>query len=621
MSMYVRTNNSINSPGHIFYLLISLMVLWSGIATAMPIVIDSSTARTTVSLNGTWNISGDKYTGGPTITVPGMTSFTAGITRWSRTFTVNLPTAPKVAFIEFGGVVNEAVVKLNGAVVGQMNAYSFQRLDVTQYLLDGPNQLEVVMDDRLSDFTVPGGPTGLLVPQLGDLAYASPIAWAAHPGIYRDVKLVYSDKPVIDNVFVRTSFSSDLTQAGINIKIRTRGQLAAGDAAYVAFVDSGTVQGTCAATPGTGNEMECNIFMLNPSLWEPDSPNMYDIFVSLADQSGEIDAVRDRTGLRKIETRQNQFYLNNRRLFLRGISRHDVYGANYLVADPAIIEQDLLWLKYSGVNFIRSIHYPPDERFLRRADELGLLIMEEIPAWASLSEAIVINKARAMTMAMVERDTNRPSVILWAAGSVYPADAQEYFPSLKESISNIDGTRPVTLVFDDGAQTAADITANVQMARNLSLDFFAQNGYWNSQQINDVVSALPADMPTLITEWTGTEGSDTVPIGTAGVMAFPSVADVFGNGSFPEWYQAYIMNESFNNWLTYVNTGVPNTPPPIAGMVYFNWTDFEWTAIVAFYPGHNKMLRVGLVDENRVPKIFPLAMFQDIMNQLPPTLQ
>lgn len=595
--------------------LLLLLGLLPDLTAASTQVVPASSVRTTLSLNGAWTVTGEDFQG--TVTVPTTIPFTATLTRWSRTFTLALPQRPRVAYLEFAGIVNSAVVRLNGVEVGQLLALTLTRLDVSAALIfNGQNRLEVEIDDRMTETSVPGGPTSFLLPYYGPVAYSFPVPWEHKPGIVRDVALVYSPRPLITDVFAVSTLSPDLSRADVRVRVRVRGAVPQNLAALVGVTRGAVPVGTCQATASATDELACTIVVTAPALWSPAQPQLYDLWVTLFDGGPQAaDAVTDRLGFRTIAAQGNRLYLNNQPLFLRGISRHDLYDRRDFVASPELIDQDLVRIKQLGVNFIRAIHYPPDERLARRADELGLLLSEEIPAWAEFQEPAVQQKTQVMLRAMIERDFNRPSVLCWFAGSKNTTDDQAYYLRMTSLAKQLDPHRLVSFVFDSPIYVPQDVIRYAQAARQGGMDLYAQNGYGFA--IDETIRALPTDIPVLVTEWSGSEGSNRGPIGEPGIRAFPDEPDPYGFGVFPEEYQAMTIFEKWRIWFPYVTCGDAGAPPCVVGLVFFNWQDVPWPALPYFLQGHLPAYYSGLVYADRAPKAWPLAIFQALMSLLP----
>jgi beta-glucuronidase len=115
--------------------------------------------------------------------------------------------------------------------------------------------------------------------------------------------------------------------------------------------------------------------------WSPENPRLYDVKLSAGD-----DAIRDRVGFRRIEVRGTDILLNGKPVFLRGISLHEENplrgGRAYSMEDARLL---LGWAKELGCNFVRLAHYPHNENMARVADEMGLMLWEEVPVYWTIA--------------------------------------------------------------------------------------------------------------------------------------------------------------------------------------------------------------------------------------------
>jgi hypothetical protein len=571
--------------------------------------------KTSLSLDGPWTLVSQGQA--TTINVPATLPFFGGVSVWTKTFTLNLQQAPRVAYLDVGGIVNTATVKLNGQQIGTLTAFTATRVDALAALnIAGENVLELDIDDRLFSTTVPGGPTELLLPVYGALAYTLPIAWAPNSGIVRDLSLVYSDHAVITDLFVDQSFNSDLSVANLQMRLHITGESTAHLGGGIGISLSGVAEGECLAVPVADDELACNITISSPALWSPATPTLHDVWGILLDSSGRVDLATDSIGVRQIRTAANQILLNGNPIFLRGITRHDIYGTQGFVADEATIRKDLKQIQEAGVNFVRSIHYPPDPKFSRIADQMGMMISEEIPAWANYQDPTVVTIAQNMVTAMIDRDYNRASVIYWSVGNGNSLDAN-YLGTTGATAQFLDPSRPVGFSIDDPYSFVPDkIKANRNILRTAGINLYLLNAYWSSYAINMALPAMPTDLPVIITEWAGSEGSDQGPIGLPGTSAFP--AWTFSTtGIFPESAQAFTILSELQPWLPFAGCSAAGKSPCISGLTFFNWQDIDWPGMPYFDPLHFPVLHSGLVYEDRTPKQWPMTIFQYGISLLP----
>jgi beta-glucuronidase len=181
-------------------------------------------------------------------------------------------------------------------------------------------------------------------------------------------------------------------------------------------------------------------------LWSPDEPNLHHLHVRFGD-----DDMRDRIGLRTVETRGRSILLNGQPLRLLGFCRHESHPQFGHGLPAQLILSDAHRLKEMGCNFVRGSHYPQDLRFLDLCDELGLCVWNEGTGWGNNAEQLTSPAFRKVAAdnvrEMVAAAGNRPSVILWGvlneAHTDHP-DSRPIFEELLGLLGELDPTRPVT---------------------------------------------------------------------------------------------------------------------------------------------------------------------------------
>lgn len=131
------------------------------------------------------------------------------------------------------------------------------------------------------------------------------------------------------------------------------------------------------------------------------------------------DQIRDRVGFREIRVEGMDILLNGQPVFLRGISCHEESVSNgKALTDEERIENIQL-AKELGCNFMRVAHYPHNERMAQLADELGMLLWEEVPVYWIIDFASedTYQDAENQLKELIHRDYNRASVIIWSVGN------------------------------------------------------------------------------------------------------------------------------------------------------------------------------------------------------------
>ena len=151
-----------------------------------------------------------------------------------------------------------------------------------------------------------------------------------------------------------------------------------------------------------------------PKLWEPENPVLYDVEVSY-----EGDVLRDRIGFRDVRVEKNKILLNDKEIFLRGVSCHEDSVANGKALTEEERIETIRIAKELGCNFMRLAHYPHHENMAKLADEMGLLLWEEVPVYWDIDfdNPATYEDAENQLLELIGRDKNRASVIIWSVGN------------------------------------------------------------------------------------------------------------------------------------------------------------------------------------------------------------
>lgn len=316
--------------------------------------------------------------------------------------------------------------------------------------------------------------------------------WFNYGGVYRDIELVCVPKVHIKDF--RIGLVPDGTYSKIQVKVRMSKPVET--TAEVCIEELGIKQ-YVQMQEGVGE------IVLEDSaleLWSPESPKLYDVTVSCLS-----DTVNDRVGFREIKVEQGEISLNGKPIFLRGISCHEESVANgKALTDEERIENIKL-AKELGCNFMRIAHYPHHENMAKLADELGMLLWEEIPVyWAIQFERDkTYADAQNQLRELITRDWNRASVIVWSVGNEN-ADTDErlrFMSRLAECAHKEDETRLVSAacLVDSEKNVIADRLAEY-------LDVIGINEYcgWYTpdfEKLPQLMKNSNPDKPVIITEF------------------------------------------------------------------------------------------------------------------------
>lgn len=337
--------------------------------------------------------------------------------------------------IRFEGVTGQSTVYLNGCLIGRnFSSYNTFELDVSDYVwYDRENVLAVYVNvtDQFEGWWYGGG------------------------GIYRDVYLTVTDPVAIDLYGVyapyekindrdfRVNFKTECVNADFRAETVTlKSQVIAPDGTVAA---EATTKGEI---PARGKAtVNYSALVKAPLLWDCDNPNLYTVKTVLSGSDGSTDGNTTRIGFRTVEiTAEKGLLLNGKEVFINGVCCHQDFGLTGLAVPENIARYKISLLKEMGANGYRTSHYEQTAAYMDALDEMGFLVMDEARWFESTEES------RKQLSALVKRDRNRPSVILWSTGNEEPhflSDAgRRIHRSLAAEIKRLDDTRLITAAED-----------------------------------------------------------------------------------------------------------------------------------------------------------------------------
>jgi len=179
----------------------------------------------------------------------------------------------------------------------------------------------------------------------------------------------------------------------------------------------------------------------HPRLWSPEAPHLYTMVVTICADGEPADRLETRFGLRSFEFDvERGFFLNGEHLRLVGVNRHQDFPGLGNALPARLQRPDAELIKAMGANFVRLSHYPQHPAFLDACDELGICVYEEIASWQFIGGPKFHDNAVAMMRAMIRRDANQPSIILW--GLFNEGRSRELFQRLHDAAHEEDPSRP-----------------------------------------------------------------------------------------------------------------------------------------------------------------------------------
>lgn len=453
-----------------------------GLVVVLNIKAQSVPARSNVSLDGKWQVIIDWYGNGnetdiaqnkqatgkndfiefsfdnsQTLYVPGdwnsqrdELKYYEGTVWYKQEF--NYAVQPgKSAYLQFEGVSYRCEVFLNGKSLGSHEgSFTPFKFDVTGVIRPGKNLLVLKVNNERREDAIP----------------AKKFDWWNYGGITRSVKLVTVPETNIADHFIQLKKGS-LSQLEGWIQLnRKQAQTVQLEIPEAHLKKTFTTDTSGKALVSLSAKLK---------LWSPEQPKLYAVKIYTA-----TDTLTDRIGFRSIEVNGTQIFLNKKPVFLRGVSFHEEIpqraGRAYNEADSRML---LSWAKELGCNFVRLAHYPQNEETVKLAEQMGMMMWEEIPVWQGIqfSNPQILGKANHMLHEMIERDKNRCGIIIWSlSNETAPGtDRNNVLAQMAKDARALDPTRLISSAFDHFKYSGNQILIDDPLSE--SLDVLAANKY------------------------------------------------------------------------------------------------------------------------------------------------
>jgi Beta-galactosidase/beta-glucuronidase len=375
-----------------------------------------------VNLPHDWAIRGPFFKGSDPEVGGGMGRLPSpGVAWYRKKLDIPASDAGKSIFLDVEGAMSYSMVWLNDNLVGGWPyGYSSWRLDLTPYVKPGgENQLAIRLDNPNNSSR-----------------------WYAGGGIYRNVWLTITNPVHVGqwDTFISTNDVSK-TSARINLKVtidndsRDDATIKAVTQIFTLNSDGGKIGEAVATfeplkTPvlaGKKAKVEGSVTIKNPKLWGPPPtqfPNLYVAVTTLWQNDKEIDRYETRFGIRSLSFDPNNgIYVNGELIKIKGVNQHHDLGPLGTAFNIRAAERQLEILREMGCNAIRTAHNPPAPELLELTDRMGFLVMDEaFDVWdlikTPLDFHLIFPEWHEQDLrALVRRDRNCPSVIMWSYGN------------------------------------------------------------------------------------------------------------------------------------------------------------------------------------------------------------
>ena len=398
-----------------------------------------------VLLSGTWQFQYSPDSKWDKIQVPGEPAMQGYAIEhdkpftYRKSFTVPADYAGKHTILRFDGVYSYARLFVNDTFVREHHGgFTRWETDVTPFVRPGKkNEIRLEVTDRLDD-----------------ISYAS--GYAHHPigGILRDVTLFALPETCLYDFYAETHLDAAYEDAVLKIGYSSP-VVGGAEVAYTLADPSGRryplVQSRFPLEEG-GNMNELPV--KNPLKWDAEHPNLYTLTITLSKDGKEIGRFDRRIGFRDVKIEKDRMLVNGMPVKLRGACRHDIHPTLGRTTTAELDSLDVILFKRSNMNFVRTSHYPPTERFLEYCDRYGIYVESETAVCfvdtyrqknyapgKTQDSAEFTPRYLSQCREMVKSFRSHPSILFWSIGneSVYGTNFQQCWDWVKAT----DKTRPV----------------------------------------------------------------------------------------------------------------------------------------------------------------------------------
>lgn len=389
-------------------------------------------------------------------------------------------------FLVFDGVMTAFNIFVNNVFIGEYKGgYIPHHVEITDFVQRGAYNKILVEVDSTERADIP--PFGYVVDYL------------TFGGIYRDVWHYTLSQAYINHVYFKYTILEHNGERGkvqclpiIEIDSKEEAQ----SVKLMVQINDHGVEMQLDVKKGIHRYDFTPFVMENMTLWDIENPHRYDCKVRMQGEIGNDEASL-KVGFRELHIEENKLALNGKSLTLLGLNRHQSYPYVGYAMPKRVQEKDAYILKYElGLNAVRTSHYPQSPYFLDACDEVGLLVLEEIPGWQHIGQREDWrSKVMEDVKAMIERDYNHPSIITWGVRINESGDDHELYTATNKLARSLDDTRPTSGVrCMERSEFLEDI---------YTMNDFIHDGSENILRTRERCTGSEKPVPYMVTEFCG----------------------------------------------------------------------------------------------------------------------
>jgi beta-galactosidase len=335
-------------------------------------------------------------------------------------------------FVDFEGVMTASAVWINGTRLGEYKGgYTPFSFELTQHVdFDGANLLAVDVDSTERADIPPFG---------------KQIDYLTFGGIYREVAIRVVPLTFIENIFAKpTDVLAEHPRVEVDCHLQGVTDPHEALALRVELHDGERSIGAKEIKIASRSAVQTVVLeSFGPvKLWDLAKPHLYTVHVRLTTGKEIVDEDSRRLGFRQAQFTDQGFALNGKVIKLRGLDRHQTFPFMGQAMPARVQRRDAEILKKNlKCNIVRTSHYPQSRHFLDACDELGLLVLEEIPGWQHIGDQAWKELSIDNVGRMIRRDWNHPSIVLWGVRINESKDDHDFYALTNALAHKLDPTR------------------------------------------------------------------------------------------------------------------------------------------------------------------------------------
>jgi beta-galactosidase len=352
---------------------------------------------------------------------------------YRRPFRLPASTRGRRVFVDFEGVMTASTVWINGTRLGEYKGgYTPFSFELTQHVDWAAENLLAVEVDSTERADIP--------------PFGNEIDYLTFGGIYREVSLRVVAPTYLENIFAQPK---DVLSGKPTLDVqyfleRDRQAQESGLTLEAALYDGERL--LAKATKDVADGEEVGVIHLDNlgtiELWDLKTPKLYRAEVRLLRGSHLLDNDSRRIGFREAKFTPQGFSLNGSVVKLRGLDHHQTFPWVGQAMPGRVQRRDAMILrKELKCNIVRTSHYPQSRHFLDACDEIGLLVLEEIPGWQHIGDQAWQDIAVDNVGRMIRRDWNHPAIILWGVRINESPDNHDFYTRTNALAHQLDSTR------------------------------------------------------------------------------------------------------------------------------------------------------------------------------------